>query len=85
MDDNARQVIGSTAPSITSRIDAITLIPEEYRAITPPCPRSAKIELTARCNYGVVTLENLVDNIPRGDAAEGRRDREIPRVSRRKA
>ena len=52
MDDNARQVIGGAAPSITSRIDAITLIPEEYRAITPPCPRSAKIELTARCNYG---------------------------------
>ena len=37
--------------SITSRIDAVTGIPSEYRSITPPCPRSVKIELTARCNY----------------------------------
>ncbi|MSO89691.1 MAG: radical SAM protein [Rhodospirillaceae bacterium] len=52
MDDDADHDIGGTTPSITSRIDAITLIPEDYRTITPPCPRSAKIEFTARCNYG---------------------------------
>ena len=37
--------------SITKRIDAITLIPEERRLPAPPAPRSVKIELTGRCNY----------------------------------
>lgn len=37
--------------SITSRIDAITDIPQSYRSPAPPCPRSVKIELTARCNF----------------------------------
>ncbi|KKL56009.1 hypothetical protein LCGC14_2249700 [marine sediment metagenome] len=37
--------------SITQRIDAITRIPAEYRSPAPPCPRSVKIELTARCNF----------------------------------
>ena len=37
--------------NITSRIDAITNIPEGYRTPTPPCPRSVKIELTGRCNF----------------------------------
>jgi MoaA/NifB/PqqE/SkfB family radical SAM enzyme len=37
--------------TITARIDAITRISEPYRAPAPPCPRSVKIELTARCNY----------------------------------
>ena len=37
--------------SITNRIDAITHIPEAARSVTPPAPRSVKIELTARCNY----------------------------------
>lgn len=36
---------------ITQRIDAITLIPEAYRRVDPPAPRSVKIELTGRCNY----------------------------------
>lgn len=36
---------------ITERIDAITRIPPEYRSETPPCPRSVKIELTARCDF----------------------------------
>ena len=35
---------------ITKRIDAITHIPEPYRTVAPPCPRSVKIELTARCD-----------------------------------
>ena len=37
--------------TITSRIDAITGIPDEYRVANPPCPRSVKIELTGRCNF----------------------------------
>lgn len=37
--------------SITQRIDAITGIPEAYRATTIPAPRSVKIEITANCNY----------------------------------
>ncbi len=37
--------------TITERIDAITLIPEDYRSQTPPAPRSVKIELTGRCNF----------------------------------
>lgn len=38
-------------PGITERIDAITRIGPDYRKAAPPCPRSVKIELTARCNY----------------------------------
>ncbi|HSN22671.1 MAG TPA: radical SAM protein [Methylomicrobium sp.] len=37
--------------SITERIDAITGIPENYRANFLPMPRAVKIELTARCNF----------------------------------
>ena len=36
---------------ITERIDAITTLPEEYAKETVPCPKSVKIELTARCNF----------------------------------
>jgi MoaA/NifB/PqqE/SkfB family radical SAM enzyme len=36
---------------ITDRIDNITRIPPEYRAARPPCPKSVKIELTARCDF----------------------------------
>lgn len=36
---------------ITSRIDNITRIPEEYRTTTPPPPKSVKIEITGKCNY----------------------------------
>jgi len=36
---------------ITDRIDAITGISDERRVPAPPCPRSVKIELTARCNF----------------------------------
>ncbi len=39
------------ANRITERIDAITRIPSEYRCATPPCPKSVKIELTARCDF----------------------------------
>ena len=42
----------TAAPKITSRIDAITLIPDACRTPAPPRPRSAKIELTQRCNHG---------------------------------
>lgn len=37
--------------TITSRIDAITGIPECMRSGTIPAPRSCKIEITAECNY----------------------------------
>lgn len=36
---------------ITERIDNITRIPQEYRTALPPCPKSVKIELTARCDF----------------------------------
>ncbi len=36
---------------ITDRIDAITKIQETRRVPAPPCPKSVKIELTARCNF----------------------------------
>jgi molybdenum cofactor biosynthesis enzyme MoaA len=36
---------------ITQRIDAITGIAAERRVAAPPCPKSVKIELTARCNF----------------------------------
>lgn len=36
---------------ITQRIDAITYIDDERRVAAPPCPKSVKIELTARCNF----------------------------------
>jgi len=38
-------------PRITERIDAITGIDASRCVPAPPCPRSVKIELTARCNY----------------------------------
>jgi radical SAM protein with 4Fe4S-binding SPASM domain len=37
--------------TITDKIDAITLIDDAHRVPAPPCPRSVKIELTARCNF----------------------------------
>ena len=40
-----------TAYQITARIDAITRIPERYRAAHLPAPRAVKIELTSQCNY----------------------------------
>ena len=36
---------------ITERVDAITEIREDQHVAAPPCPRSVKIELTARCNF----------------------------------
>lgn len=36
---------------ITSRIDAVTRIPDTHLMVAPPAPRSVKIELTANCNY----------------------------------
>jgi len=45
--------ISETPPTIgliTERVDAITQIPEGYRNVCPPAPRSVKIELTARCD-----------------------------------
>ena len=36
---------------ITERVDNITNIPPEYRTTVPPCPKSVKIELTARCDF----------------------------------
>lgn len=41
----------SRTRSITSRIDAITGIPERYLAARLPAPRAVKIELTSQCNY----------------------------------
>jgi len=37
--------------SITNKIDSITGIDEEQKQVAPPCPKSVKIELTARCNF----------------------------------
>ena len=37
--------------TITSRIDAVTRIPERYRAAELPAPFAVKIELTSQCNY----------------------------------
>ncbi len=36
---------------ITERVDAITALGDDRRVQAPPCPRSVKIELTARCNF----------------------------------
>ncbi len=37
--------------SISKRIDAVTNIPEGYRAEKLPAPKSVKIELTSNCNF----------------------------------
>ncbi len=37
--------------TITNKIDAITGIRAGQRSSLPPCPKSVKIELTARCNF----------------------------------
>ena len=36
---------------ICERIDGVTLVDAPYLTVTPPAPRSVKIELTANCNY----------------------------------
>ena len=36
---------------ITTRIDAVTRIPERFLAAELPAPRAVKIELTSQCNY----------------------------------
>lgn len=52
-----------TEHKITSRIDAITGIPENYRHPIVPAPRSVKIEITANCNYKCLRGDTLVDTI----------------------
>jgi MoaA/NifB/PqqE/SkfB family radical SAM enzyme len=54
--------------NITDHIDAITKIPEAYRAVVLPAPRSVKIELTGRCNYrcGFCALRTRKEQ-PKGD------------------
>ncbi len=42
---------GGAVVGITERVDNITKIPPEYRRALPPCPRSVKVELTARCDF----------------------------------
>ncbi len=37
--------------TISQRVDNITRIAPEYRCVAPPCPKSVKIELTARCDF----------------------------------
>ncbi len=41
----------NSSDTITKRIDAITNISSQYRIENPPCPKSVKIELTAKCNF----------------------------------
>ena len=52
---------------ITDRIDAITRIPAEYRMAGPPCPRSVKIELTARCDFKCFFCATASKLRPSGD------------------
>jgi MoaA/NifB/PqqE/SkfB family radical SAM enzyme len=56
--------------TITDRIDAITLIPEAYRAAFLPAPKAVKIEITGRCNYrcGFCALRTRKKQ-PKGDMA----------------
>lgn len=37
--------------TITQRIDTVTSIPDVYRKMVIPAPKSVKIELTSRCNF----------------------------------
>lgn len=39
------------ANKISTRIDALTRIPQEYRHAVIPAPPSVKVELTGRCNF----------------------------------
>jgi MoaA/NifB/PqqE/SkfB family radical SAM enzyme len=54
--------------SITSRIDNITLVADQYQAATLPAPKSVKIEVSPRCNYrcGFCALRNRQEQ-PRHD------------------
>lgn len=52
---------------ITERIDNITRIPQEYRTVTPPPPKSVKIELTGRCNYRCGYCPLRLRETPGGD------------------
>ena len=40
-----------SADRITERIERLSRLDGDVRSATPPLPRSAKIELTSRCNY----------------------------------
>ena len=55
--------------SITSRIDRITLLTDEYRSEAPPAPRSVKIELTARCDFQCFFCARDARSRHRGDRA----------------
>lgn len=49
--------------NITTRIDAITDIPPEYRHTHLPAPKSVKIEVSPRCNYRCLHGDTLIDTI----------------------
>lgn len=55
--------------TITEKIDSITKIGPEYRAVFLPAPKSVKIEITAACNYRctmcVKSLRNDVGEMDR--------------------
>lgn len=47
----SKAILENTVKTISDRIDNITKIPPEYLSVTPPCPKSVKIELTGKCNF----------------------------------
>ena len=43
---------GWAGPGITRRVEGVRTLHARHRTVAPPIPRSAKIELTARCDFG---------------------------------
>ena len=58
---------GAQIDSITSRIDRITDIPAEYRGTVIPAPKSVKIELTSKCNFGCSFCAHKLNGKDHGD------------------
>lgn len=54
---------------VTDRIERLRKLEGDLRSPTPPAPRSAKIELTSRCNYECRFCASHLRNIRRHDMA----------------
>ncbi len=58
---------GAAGDRITDRVARLRALEGERRSATPPPPRSAKIELTSRCNYRCAFCASHLRGNARGD------------------
>lgn len=53
--------------SLTEHLDAVTELTDEYLSVTPPAPKSVKIELTSRCIFDCSFCARNIRNDTPGD------------------